>query len=223
MALTPQQAKSRFDALMASLPRGGASYSGSILATVVPGKIYEAWALGYLVQQFIAQESSTITLMNGSKLRLRSSGGGIDRSYSYLHVARPGRSTIELWTDIQFTGLSYARRGKPTPVGPCDHHELDIVAVPVGTTGRPRHDEIRLGVECKHTPFAKHMARAVLGVRRELSYLRDPVPTEFGAWLRDYVPAQPNSVLAVISSDSGVVKYQPAGSEFGVDFRHLPM
>lgn len=223
MALTPQQAKAKFDGLIATLPNSGAPYSGSILTTIVPGKIYEAWTLGFLVQQLIAHEASVVTVMNGSKLRLRSSGGGVNRTYTYLEVARPGLPTIELWTDIQFTGLSYYRRGMPTPLSPCDHHELDIVAVPAGTTGRPRHDEILLGIECKHTPFAKHMARAALGVRRELSYLHSPEPTAFGSWLRDSVPAQPASVLAVFSSDVGVAKYQPAGDEFGVDFHHLSM
>jgi hypothetical protein len=223
MPLTPQQAKAKFDGLIATLPQSGAAYSGSILTTVVPGKIYEAWTLGFLVQQLIAHEASTVTITNGSKLRLRSSGGGIDRGYTYLEVARPGRPTIELWTDIQFTSLSYHRRGMPQPLAPCDHHELDIVAVPVGTAGRPRHDQILLGIECKHTPFAKHMARAALGVRRELSYLQGAAPTAFGSWLRASVPARPPSVLAVFSSDGGVTKYQPAGDEFGVDFYHLSM
>ena len=67
------------------------------------------------------------------------------------------------------------------------------------------------------------MARAALGVRRELSLLHPPNPTPFIQWPRNLVPAHPPSILLVFSTDPAVKEYNPAGAFYGVEFLYEPM
>jgi hypothetical protein len=87
---------------------------------------------------------------------------------------------------------------------------------------RPRHDQVEIGVECKDTGDQKQLLRGILGVRRELSLLRDDIATGFVRWPRTVVPADPPSCLLVYSSDRKVLDYTEPGRVFGVDFHHLP-
>jgi hypothetical protein len=87
-----------------------------------------------------------------------------------------------------------------------------------GATGRPRHDEILLGVECKNTVYTKDLLRGILGVRRELSLLRPLRPTRFAIWPRKTIPADPPSCLMVYSTSPIVVNYTDPGDMFGIDF-----
>jgi len=104
-----------------------------------------------------------------------------------------------------------------------DYHELDILIVDAGSSGRPRYDQIWLGVECKNTGYGKELLREILGVRRELSLLTDAKFTRFQNWPRMTVPANPPSCLMVYSSDEDVMDYAAPGLMFGIDFVHEPM
>jgi hypothetical protein len=113
--------------------------------------------------------------------------------------------------------------GKADKPGQAHRHELDIVIVKDGVSDYPGHDDVVLGIECKNTGFEKVMARAALGVRRELSLLQRDRPTAFNSWPTSTVPADPPSVLLVYSTDASVNAYNEAGCKFGVDFRYEPM
>jgi hypothetical protein len=104
-----------------------------------------------------------------------------------------------------------------------DYHELDILVVGAGTTGRPRHDQIWLGVECKNTGYEKGLLKEILGIRRELSLLTDWQPTKFARWPRASVRATPPSCLLVYSTDEDVADYSAPGNTFGIDFIHEAM
>lgn len=226
MSLSLEDAKKQIDLILAQYASASAGWTGSLLTnTLTSGKVYEAWVLSLVLEKLHTIEDYEITLVGGTYVTLKSSGGPINRRYPHFRLSRSGEQDLEVWTDIQFLTLSYARRAKyGTPgVGPGDHHELDIVAVPAGTSGRPGHDKIVIGVECKNTGFEKYMMRAALGVRRELSLLSPEIPTRFRYWPHPWVPANPPSMLMVYSTDSSVTQYAAAGDVFGVDFLHEGM
>lgn len=186
------------------------------------GKMYEAWTLAYVLEQLHRREGYQFSLVNGSKLVLKASPGPINPSYPHFEGECEGRR-IAVWTDIEFSTFSFSRRLASLNPDVGDKHELDIVVVPSGTKLYPSFDEILWGIECKHTAFQKHMARAALGVRRELSLLSHQAPTFFRRWPMVRVPADPPSVLTVYSTSSTVTRYRGAGKVFGIDFAQLPL
>jgi hypothetical protein len=119
--------------------------------------------------------------------------------------------------------MSHSLRPVALPLSSGDYHELDIIAVPAGMAGRPPHASVFIGVECKNTGYTKDLLRFLLGVRRELSLLRDAQATCFTAWPRGTVPADPASCLMVYSTYPAVSSFQGPGGVFGVDFVHLPL
>ncbi|WP_167666624.1 hypothetical protein [Micromonospora narathiwatensis] len=188
-----------------------------------------------ILENLRTHERYEVILVGSDKMRLRSSGGPIDRSFAHFELRQRGQPLLEVWTDIEILTLSHHLRRGELPPQRGDCHELDIVILPAGIkSGYPPHDLVRMAVECKNTAFQKHMMRAALGVRRELSYLKTPrppgpprpgtrPPTSFSIWPRRDVAADPASVLAVYSTDPTVSEYDKAGQVFGVDFIHEPM
>ena len=104
-----------------------------------------------------------------------------------------------------------------------NYHELNIVIVDEGSQGRPPHSAVWLGIECKNTAYQKGLLKEILGVRRELSFVTQPIETKFSAWPRSYVPADPPSCLVVFATDAAVLEYSDPGEVFGIDFFHEPM
>lgn len=226
MSLTLAEAIAKVNRVFAAY--GTTSSSGSLVpAGWLEGKVYEAWVLTIVLERLRAIEGFKVTLVGGSKVHLKSSGGPINFDYPRFVLTRPGTPALEVWTDVEFSSMSFAMAqsngvagshpGKP------HKHELDIVVVPAGTSGYPAFEEIVIGVECKNTAFHKSMARAALGVRRELSLLHRDTPTYFAAWPRSVVPARPASILLVFATDPAVTDYNDAGGFYGVDFLHEPM
>jgi hypothetical protein len=222
MSLSLADAKTKVDAILAKY--AAVSTPTSVVApSLTSGKMYEAWVLAIVLERLEVVEGFTVQLVGSSKVHLKSSPGPINRSYPRFELLQGGVPVFEVWTDVEFTTLSYAvshSSGKPSPA---HRHELDLVVVPVGIHGYPPHDQIAIGVECKNTPFSKAMARAALGVRRELSLLSGPMATPFSAWPASHVPANPPSVLLVYSTHPAVEDYNAAGSIFGVRFVEEPM
>lgn len=195
------------------------------LSTVVgridgPGKLYEALILGLLAEKLVREEGCDLELVGGSALRLKAAPGPINRDYGVVRVTRNGDVMGELMTDVEFMGLGRELAGPSTPASLGDYHELDILMVPSGTAGRPIHREVLLGVECKNTFFQKHYLREALGLRRELSLLKEKQPTVFETWPRRLVPAEPSSCLLVYSSDYRVTDYAASGTPFGIDLEY---
>lgn len=226
MALTLAEAKQKIDAILSSYAAVTSPTPASLLSsTLTAGKVYEAWVLGIILEGLRVNEGYEVELIASSKVVLKSAPGPINRNYAHFSLTKPGKASLEVWTDVEFVTLSHKMQmaGGTGPISSCHYHELDIIAVPAGTKGRPRNYEVLMGVECKHTSFQKQMARAALGVRRELSLLSPPQPTAFDMWPRSEVSANPPSVLMVLSTDPAVEAFSEAGQPFGVDFIHAEM
>ena len=188
--------------------------------SLTSGKLYEAHVLSIIIEQLSTQEQLDISLINSSFLPLKSSHGPINRSYPHFQLRRGTELIAEIWTDIEFTSLSHAQRGAPSPTQRGDFHELDIVITEPGANDRPRHSQLWLGVECKNTGYTKGLLKEILGIRRELSLLQAPQVTHFSRWPRTHVPADPPSCLMVYSTDATVSEYSTPGTVFGIDFVH---
>lgn len=191
--------------------------------SLTSGKLYEAHVLSIIIENLSTQENLQITLVNSRFIPLKSSPGPINRGYPHFELWRNRTIVAELWTDVEFTSLSYDQRGTSTSVRRGDYHELDIVVTDSGVSGRPRHSQVWLGVECKNTGYTKGLLKEILGIRRELSLLQNSRPTRFAHWPRTQVPADPPSCLMVFSTDSAVSEYSGPGLVFGIDFNHEPI
>jgi hypothetical protein len=191
-------------------------------SSITEGKLYEAYVLSKVVAKLVNDEGFSLVLVGGSKLKLKSSPGPINRSYPHIELHRYSTCVAELWTDVEFLALSYSRL-LSLPLTKGSYHELDIVIVDVGSQGRPPHSAVWLGIECKNTAYQKGLLKEILGVRRELSFLTQPIETRFSAWPRSYVPADPPSCLVVFATDAAVLEYSDPGEVFGIDFFHEPM
>ena len=188
------------------------------------GKLYEAYVLASIIRDLVTKEGITVTLINSKYLTLKSSPGPINRKYPHFSLQRHHNKVAELWTDVEFTTLSYSRRqASQRPPQPGEYHELDILVTDAGASERPRHDQVWLGIECKNTKYTKKLLREILGIRRELSLLSKPANTRFSHWPRTQVAANPPSCLMVYSTDSDVHKYSKPGDLYGIDFVHSPL
>ncbi len=216
--------KRRIEAAIRRYAQASSSRAYSLVPnSLTSGKLYEAHVLSLVLERLYQDENFRIVLMNSTFVPLKSSPGPINPAYPHFDLIRRSSKIAELWTDIEFLTLSYDRSGGLATPTPGDYHELDIVVVDPGSTGRPPHRSIWLGVECKNTGYNKDLLRSILGVRRELSLLQDDRPTHFSKWPRQMVPADPPSCLIVYSTDSAVLSYTAPGGVFGIDFFHEPI
>ena len=193
---------------------------GLVPPMAVMGKLYEAYVLGLVAEALTEQEHLSLTLVGGTSLVLKSAPGPINYSYPHIEATRNGKPFADIWTDVEFIALSCTLQGRSSSPTLGDYHELDILLVRPGTTGRPRPVDIFCGVECKNTGYTKGLLKEILGIRRELSLLQEPKPTHFINWPRERVPADPPVCLLVYSSDKRVSNYAAPGSTFGIDFFH---
>jgi hypothetical protein len=222
--MTFEEARERIDRIL-DLYRARVGEGETLLpGTLTAGKVYEAWILCRVLHRLHGEEGYDVQLRGASGVRLKSSPGPINSGYAHFGLTGSGKATLEVWTDVEFLSLSASIRGvAKTTAERCDYHELDVLVVPAGTTGRPDPQDVRIGVECKNLAYRKDLLRALLGVRRELSLLRDPTATGFRYWPRDSVPAQPPSCLLAYGTDPAINDFAPPGSVFGIDFVHEPL
>lgn len=223
MSWDPQEAKDLVDEFISFVP--ASAPPADLLKTVEPGKVFEFWVLCEVLERLHNVEGYTVEIRNGTSgapLSLRTSPGPISPAYAHVHLDRQdGSRPLTMWTDIEFTTLSLTMGAWPAgDNGWC--HELDVVAVDEGVTGRPNPSQVRLGVECKATAFRKDQLRAILGVRRELSLL-DFGATCFRKWPASKVPADPASCLLFRSRDPKASNYAEAGRRFGIDISHVTL
>lgn len=216
------EARSRIEAAFRALTTANddQAYTNLLPKSLTSGKLYEAYVLGKVAEKLVSREGFQLTLVNSTYIALKSAPGPINRSYPRIDIFDAGRKVAELWTDIEFLSLShFMDRRYQTPTQG-EYHELDIMIVEPGITGRPAHNQIWLGVECKNTGYQKGLLKEILGIRRELSLLQAPRATRFQYWPRSKVPADPPSCLVVYATDQKVSNYSAPGETFGIDFFH---
>ena len=195
----------------------------SAFALVPPGiawgKLYEARVLAEVCKQLHNQENADLQLSGSNALALKFGGGPINVSFGAIDVLKGGTLVGTLRTDIYVAGIS-TRLGQH-PISPPHFHEVDIVMTTPGSQGVPVADDVILAVECKNTPYEKRLFRELLGLRRELSFLKAPQPTLFSTWPRTAVPSDPPSVLLSYSTSRRILHYQAPAESFGIGLMHL--
>lgn len=216
-----QAVKRRIETAIRVYARASSSAGYSLVPTsLTSGKLYEAHVLSLVLERLYRDESLSIVLVNSNLIPLKSAPGPINPRYPHFDLFCLGTKVAELWTDIEFLTLSYEQAGGFAPPRPGDFHELDIVVLDPGISGRPPHRSIWLGIECKNTGYTKDLLKSILGIRRELSLLQNQRQTHFSKWPRHVVPADPPSCLIVYSTDPAVLSYASPGKVFGIDFFH---
>jgi hypothetical protein len=225
--MTAEEAKKRIADLFRRLAGARKNQTASLLAsTITAGKLYEAWVLANVIKNLVQKEGFSVQFIGGTKLKLKSSPGPINKSFPHFELARGGTVVACIWTDVEFTSLSRWKRAATGAASPGDFHELDIVITEKSAVDRPTPDQIWLGVECKNREKStKGMLREILGVRRELSYLNSPsLKTHFNIWPMPHVPADPASCLMFFSVDrSPTVEWRTPSQHFGIVFEYLPI
>jgi hypothetical protein len=216
------KAKAYVDSFVSKIEPSLAPGASLLPASVKDGKAYEAVVLCDVVRHLVEDEDYEPTLHGEPAITLRAKGGEIDKKHPHFVLTHPDRPTLEAFTDIEFTTMSYLIDRAPAPEGRSHYHELDVLVVEEGTAGRPTPEEIAIAVECKATAFEKWQLRAVLGVRRELGLLSEHKLTGFAKWPTATVPITPASCLMLYSTASSVVEYRHAASTYGVDLVHRP-
>ena len=188
--------------------------------SITSGKLYEAHVLSLVVKKLAVVEGFNITLVNSQYIPLKSAPGPINRDYPHFELRREGMKVAEIWTDVEFTALSYERSMAQRQPNRGEYHELDILVTDTCVDKRPTHKQVWLGIECKNSGYTKKLLREILGIRRELSYLKKHLRTKFIKWPVLFVPADPPSCLMVFSTDGAVREYSSPGKGFGVEFVH---
>ncbi len=216
--MTPKQLKKKISKAFTSILGVSQSRASKLLPNnLISGKAYEAHVLSVVCEKLRYAEGCNLVLRNGTKLVLKTSHGPINRQYPWIEVSKQGNVVGEIFTDVEFLTLSYDAQSHTKPL-PGHFHELDIVLTKEGLSGRPKHSDILIAVECKNTGYTKSLLKEILGIRRELSYLQNDYRTAFNKWPRPYVPAKPSSCLLVYTTSSQVANYSAPGDTFGIDF-----
>ena len=186
------------------------------------GKVYELYCLARTVVFLDGLPGVSVRLEDGgtgTSVDFKSSGGMIDRNRSHFVVDGLGRE-MELHTDIEVQSLSSSFPGSTGDRSL--YHEIDLVLV-AGAQDRlrPAYNQIVLGVECKsQANFEKDIVRQVLGVRRELSLYRGPLPRRLmpphvGP---QFINADPPSEYWLAFVDPRGRLYRSGPAEFGIEF-----
>ena len=188
------------------------------------GKLYELYVLSRLVKN-LSGRGFHLAFRHQS-LAFKSAPGKIKRADPHFLVTAPNGRRSRIFVNIEFETYGYSMLSSATRGDLSRNHELDLVVVSE-TKPNPQPEHVLLAVECKCVAtFDKSIVREVLGLRRELSLLSDRRPTtltEMGGTPAIYVPARPPSELWLAFTDPDGLKYSHSPSQFGIDFRHIPL
>ncbi|MFN3352947.1 MAG: hypothetical protein ACK4Z5_05000 [Brevundimonas sp.] len=191
-------------------------------------RVYELRCLLQLIDKLSARQPYLrFVLSSGSDVMLRSKGGPIDRNAdACVEVQNAGGAVLaELWSNVEFWALSYVRSGRPMFSGPtyARAHELDLVLLSPGVTGRPTPDDILIGVEAKHRPYGKSLLKELLGIRREMTFRGPPRSNPWQWWSPVGLQAKPPSGLVSWCAYPSVTHYTQASDYYGILMEHLPL
>lgn len=204
------------DSLQANTGISPANATSILPVKDLQGKIYEAYILALIIERLVTIEGCSIQLVSSGNLLLKQKGSPINRRYPYFKVSKDGKFIGEIFTDTEFTTISFEKSGNTIP-RPGDYHELDIAMFTPGCKDRPSYKSILLAVECKATTIEKATFREMLGFRREMAFLIGmELPTEFEKWPARSVACHPRSLHLCYSTDPAILKYVANGLFFGM-------
>lgn len=223
--LTPQTALARLKRAFRSELGIGSKAADDLLATAaLYDKAYELSCLIETIQYLQGCGSSvSFRLVGGTKPKFRAKGGEIQRGVWPFIEMRDGSGVIaEIWVDIECLALSAWEQGNPPGNPPYGRaHELDVVVVNPGTSGRPNPSELKIGVEAKHRPFNKALLKELLGVRRETAYKWNDQANSLAWWQSSReLPAAPPSGIVLFCSDSNALNYADPTEFWGLKMIH---
>lgn len=183
------------------------------------GRMYELVVLSHLVE-YLTNRGFRFQF-HGKVLELKEKPGlikGTDPYFEGRH--RRTGAVIRIYTDIQVLGLGCLNSGASDLSA---HHEVDLVVVGDGVTGRPTPHDLLLGVECKSGAFGKSVIKEVLGVKRELSLFQSKVRSKLSRLARDVerVPSLPAIEFWLAHYDPKGDDYKTGPEFFGIQMRHL--
>lgn len=185
------------------------------------GKLYELYVLSRLLKELVKRGFKVS--LNGHSIKFQASPGHISPGDSHFDVRIKGQSSakFKIYTNVEVRTLGSALTGTSQA---CGHHELDIVVVHAGATGKPTFSDVVLGIECKaQGRFKKSMIREVLGLRREIAYLQPSqasVLSQYQTKKKVAVPAEPPSELWLAFTDSKGLNYGYSPKAFGIELKH---
>jgi hypothetical protein len=186
------------------------------LSNLVPGKLYELYALARLLIEL--RKRGWHVTFRGKQIEMPAGPGIIDPTRPHFELRQHSRGPVvfEIYTDIEVLTLgAHVTAVKDLSA----YHEIDIVVVPKGTTGRPKVNAIALGIECKATAnFDKAFVREVLGRRRELSFLTESLPCMLDGQVQ--VNANPPSEYWLVYIDPSGDNYRESPAAFSVMLKH---
>ena len=214
-ALDEAQARARIKSILATF-KGMMPPKLAPISKLVGGKLYELYSLARLLAELRAR--GWYPYFQGRKIIFKGSPGVVDPNSPHFELQRSPRGQVEfeIYTDIE-VGTIGSSHGQPRDLSA--YHEIDIVIVPPNTVGRPPHDLVALGIECKATAnFDKAFVREVLGRRRELSLLTAPQPCTLDQSLN--VSANPASEYWLVYIDPAGDKYRLSPAYFSVELKH---
>lgn len=191
-------------------------------------RVYELRCLIALIAALRTKRPSLrFTLSAGSGVTLRAKGGPINRTgNAWIEVSDgDGPALAEIWSNVEFLALSHVYQGRPSPAGWTygRAHELDLVLVTPGLSGRPEPGDILIGVEAKHRPYGKGLLKELLGVRREMAFVGKPAQNPWAWWSLGGLPATPASGLVAWCAYASITNYTQAADFYGIWMEHLPL
>ena len=213
-----KEAKDKVDELIADY-QSVVDPSDDCPVDTAKGRMYELVVLSYLVEHLTTRGFRF--QFHGKVLELKEKPGLIKNTDPYFegtHLVSGAK--IRIYTDIQVLGLGCLNSGNRDLSA---HHEVDLVVVEDGVTGRPTPHELLLGVECKSGAFGKSVIKEVLGVKRELSLLQSKVRSKLSRLARDVerVPSSPAIEFWLAHYDPKGDQYKIGPEFFGIQLRHL--
>ncbi|WP_133239988.1 hypothetical protein [Limnohabitans planktonicus] len=171
--MTPKQTANAINSItkIFNSTLGSASGLQASLVGMVASKLYEAKVLAELLN-LLEASGYHFRVVNGA-VCLKAAPGPINTSYSYIELLQNNVHVANIWTDVEFVGLSsFYLTGLPQPSARGEYHELDILVCDPNAITRPRSNQVFIGVEAKHwAHIPKKLLREILGVRRELSFV----------------------------------------------------
>lgn len=184
------------------------------------GKLYEFYVLSKTVEELRGRGFNVS--FNGKILKFKQSPSMIQPGDTHFRIQHPATGqSFNMYTDVEVRTLGSTITGSS---GLCSYHEIDIVVVFDGVIGRPSHDEIALGVECKsHAKFTKSIVKEVLGIKREISYYSHDsmsILAQASRQLGPIVPSKPPLEYWLCYADPKGDQYRVSPSAFGIEFKN---
>lgn len=184
------------------------------------GKIYELYCLGLLLKE-LDTRGFTLSYHGPYSATFKAGPGLIKTGDPHFDLEYNGVTQAQIYLNIEFQTLGSVHAAVNDRS--C-RHELDIVIVEDGVTGRPAHNEILMGVECKSTAnFGKSIIKETLGVRREMTLLRDFFDSELTQLNSGWgvqVNCDPLSEYWLCFVDPKGTNYSASAEYFGVELKH---